>query len=139
LAPGSGVEGRRIPSTTSPANATSRSRERHVRRGDDFERIMASEFPARFNSDDTTQASPTGDGDRADSKGPEPEAIAEVEGRTQAIIGSERDSVQMIDDACPRFVRGQVTTRNGAPRGEVSDVRAKLASAAGGPESPRKP
>lgn len=70
--------------------------------GDDFERIIARErAPNAFNNDDF----PSGDADaidenRSDNKGPEPEAIAvgEVDGKTLAFIGLERDGGIMVYD-----------------------------------------
>ncbi|WP_227270829.1 choice-of-anchor I family protein [Roseobacter weihaiensis] len=63
--------------------------------GSEFEEIIASIAPDRFNDDD-------GDGneDRSNAKGPEPEAIivGEVEGATYAFIGLERDSGIIIYD-----------------------------------------
>ncbi len=63
--------------------------------GDDFERILAEVAPYRFNDDDG------GDGEnRSDAKGPEAEAVTtgEIDGRTYAFIGLERDSGIMIYD-----------------------------------------
>ncbi|GAA6200543.1 choice-of-anchor I family protein [Aquicoccus sp. SU-CL01552] len=70
--------------------------------GDDFEKIIARErAPNAFNNDDF----PSGDADvidenRSDNKGPEPEAIAvgEVDGKTLAFIGLERDGGIMVYD-----------------------------------------
>ena len=63
--------------------------------GSDFERIIADIAPERFNDDDGED-----DEDRSDAKGPEPEAIitGDVDGRTYAFIGLERDSGIMIYD-----------------------------------------
>ncbi|GMG81357.1 hypothetical protein LNKW23_05700 [Paralimibaculum aggregatum] len=57
--------------------------------GSEFERYIAANFPERFNDDDGGLGQ-----NRSDAKGPEPEALAvgEVDGRTYAFIGAERDS-----------------------------------------------
>ncbi|MEL6478252.1 MAG: choice-of-anchor I family protein, partial [Pseudomonadota bacterium] len=63
--------------------------------GSEFELILADIAPERFNDDDGED-----DEDRSDAKGPEPEAVitGEVDGRTYAFIGLERDSGVMIYD-----------------------------------------
>ncbi|MEM8691459.1 MAG: choice-of-anchor I family protein [Pseudomonadota bacterium] len=65
--------------------------------GPEFEQIIAGIAPERFNDDD---GDTDGDEDRSDAKGPEPEAITigEVDGKTYAFIGLERDSGIMIYD-----------------------------------------
>lgn len=65
--------------------------------GPEFEQIIASIAPDRFNDDD---GDTDGDEDRSDAKGPEPEAISigEIDGATYAFIGLERDSGIMIYD-----------------------------------------
>jgi hypothetical protein len=75
--------------------------------GSDFERIIANINPDFFNvSNDANEADA-----RSDAKGPEPEAIeiAELDGRTIAFIGLERDSGIMIyditDPHAPSFLR----------------------------------
>ncbi len=57
--------------------------------GDQLERFIAANFRERFNDDDGTS-----DENRSNNKGPEPEAIAvgEIDGRTYAFLGLERDS-----------------------------------------------
>ncbi|MEL6266482.1 MAG: CHRD domain-containing protein, partial [Pseudomonadota bacterium] len=72
--------------------------------GDEFEQIVASIAPERFNNDDgDTVGTLDGDGDlivqnRSDAKGPEPEAIevGQIGDQTYAFIGLERDSGVMI-------------------------------------------
>ncbi|TWH76053.1 alkaline phosphatase/hypothetical protein [Azomonas agilis] len=62
--------------------------------GEDFERAIASIRPDSFNVDgDEFDA-------RSDNKGPEPEAVAigEIDGRSYAFIGLERDSGIMVYD-----------------------------------------
>ena len=63
--------------------------------GSEFEEIVAAIAPERFNDDEGDV-----DEDRSDAKGPEPEAIdvGEIDGRTYAFIGLERDSGVMIYD-----------------------------------------
>ncbi|NBB70316.1 MAG: hypothetical protein GVY33_08320 [Alphaproteobacteria bacterium] len=63
--------------------------------GSEFEQIVASIAPERFNDDDGDI-----DEDRSDAKGPEPEAveIGVIDGRTYAFIGLERDSGVVIYD-----------------------------------------
>ncbi|WP_373634814.1 choice-of-anchor I family protein [Yoonia sp. SS1-5] len=63
--------------------------------GPQFEQIIASRAPERFNDDDGDDGE-----DRSDAKGPEPEAIiiGEVGDATYAFIGLERDSGIMIYD-----------------------------------------
>jgi len=63
--------------------------------GSAFEEIIAAIAPARFNDDDGGI-----DEDRSDAKGPEPEAVdvGEIDGRTYAFIGLERDSGIVIYD-----------------------------------------
>ena len=92
--------------------------------GSEFEEIVASVAPERFNDDD---GDTDGDEDRSDAKGPEPEAIAigEIGGQTYAFIGLERDSGIMIYDVtdpanssfvdyiAPKFV-------DSTPEGEVA-------------------
>jgi hypothetical protein len=65
--------------------------------GDDFERIIAAELPANFNS--TNDDNDSFD-NRSDDKGPEPEGVAlgEIDGRTYAFIGLERVGGIMIYD-----------------------------------------
>jgi alkaline phosphatase len=70
--------------------------------GSDFEEIIAATRVANaFNNDDFPSDDPgVVDENRSDNKGPEPEAIAvgEVDGKTLAFIGLERDSGIMIYD-----------------------------------------
>lgn len=70
--------------------------------GDDFETIIAELRDANaFNNDDYPSDDPdVVDENRSDNKGPEPEAITvgEVDGKTLAFIGLERDSGIMIYD-----------------------------------------
>lgn len=74
--------------------------------GDQFERILADRHPDYFNvsNDDNDLDS------RSDNKGPEPEGLTlgEVNGKTYAFIGLERDSGIMVydiqDPRHPRFV-----------------------------------
>ncbi len=62
----------------------------------DFEKIIARDFPGRFNS----QGSHKSFDSRSDDKGPEPEALAlgKVAGRTYAFIGLERVGGIMVYD-----------------------------------------
>ncbi|MGC9417981.1 MAG: ExeM/NucH family extracellular endonuclease [Rhodovulum sp.] len=105
--------------------------------GDFFEQYIAANFPDRFNSTQATQADPTGDENRSDAKGPEPEAIAvtEVEGRTLAIVGMERDSGLFIFDistpASPEFLSYVDGVAGGDYRPEVIEVIAPGESATG--------
>ena len=64
--------------------------------GDDFEQIIAAEYPLYF---DTTNNETALD-DRSDNKGPEPEAIVigKVKNRTYAFIGLERQGGVMVYD-----------------------------------------
>ncbi len=64
--------------------------------GDDFEQILARDYPTIFNS----QGTPDSFDERSENKGPEPEALTlgEVGGRTIAFIGLERASGIMIYD-----------------------------------------
>ena len=64
--------------------------------GDDFEQTIAAANPNYFNSNHTESASDK----RSDDKGPEPEnlTLGEVDGRTYAFIGLERDSGIMVYD-----------------------------------------
>ncbi|MEL7282409.1 MAG: choice-of-anchor I family protein, partial [Pseudomonadota bacterium] len=92
--------------------------------GPEFEQIIAEIAPERFNDDD---GDTDGDEDRSDAKGPEPEAvtIGEVDGKTYAFIGLERDSgiviydisdptdAQYVDYIPPAFV-------DTTPEGEVA-------------------
>jgi predicted extracellular nuclease/2',3'-cyclic-nucleotide 2'-phosphodiesterase (5'-nucleotidase family) len=66
--------------------------------GDDFEQIIATLAPERFNTDEPGDADEVEN--RSDAKGPEPEAIAvgEVDGRMIAVIGLERDGGLMLYD-----------------------------------------
>lgn len=70
--------------------------------GNDFETIIAQNRPANaFNNDDfPSDAEDVVDENRSDNKGPEPEAIAigDVDGKTMAFIGLERDGGIMIYD-----------------------------------------
>ncbi len=63
--------------------------------GDDFEQIIAAVAPARFNSD-----AGSGNENRSDNKGPEPEAVAvgQIGERSFAFIGLERDGGVMVYD-----------------------------------------
>ncbi len=89
--------------------------------GDFFEQYIATNFPDRFNSTQATQGDPTGDENRSDAKGPEPEAvaIAKVEGRTLAIIGMERDSGLFIFDVSDPANATFVTYVNGVENGDL--------------------
>jgi choice-of-anchor I-like protein len=82
--------------------------------GDDLERVLAEAVPADFNS--THDANGSFD-TRSDDKGPEPEGVAvgQVEGRTYAFVGLERDSGIVVYDVTepwrPVFA-DYVSTRN---------------------------
>jgi len=82
--------------------------------GDSFEQLLAAEFAAVFNSDNTSNASFD---QRSDNKGPEPEGVAveKLWGRWYAFIGFERFGGVIVYDvtepAAPRFVQ-YITTRN---------------------------
>jgi Ca2+-binding RTX toxin-like protein len=75
--------------------------------GDDFEQIIAQVNPTYFNANNSNN---TRD-DRSDDKGPEPEALTlgQVNGRTYAFIGMERDSGIFVYDitspTAPTFVQ----------------------------------
>jgi alkaline phosphatase len=64
--------------------------------GDEFEQIIAARAPERFNDDQGR----SGAENRADNKGPEPEAVAvgQIGERSFAFIGLERDSGIMVYD-----------------------------------------
>lgn len=70
--------------------------------GDEFETLISQLRPANaFNNDDyPSDEDDVIDENRSDNKGPEPEAITvgEIDGRTLAFIGLERDSGIMIYD-----------------------------------------
>lgn len=74
--------------------------------GDALERIVANFEPAEFNSNNDENGSFDS---RSDAKGPEPEAVitAEIDGRTYAFIGLERQSAIVVLDLTtptqPRF------------------------------------
>lgn len=74
--------------------------------GSDFERTVAARNPAFFNASNDDRAFDS----RSDNKGPEPEAVAvgEVDGRTYAFIGLERQGGVMVYDVstprAPMFV-----------------------------------
>lgn len=76
--------------------------------GDDFEQIVAQNYPGQFNSnnDDNTSLD-----SRSDDKGPEPEAvtIGEIHGKMYAFIGLERVGGIMVYDIsnpnAPSFVQ----------------------------------
>ncbi|MEL7016953.1 MAG: choice-of-anchor I family protein [Pseudomonadota bacterium] len=82
--------------------------------GDDFEQILATEFPADFNSDNDENSSFDS---RSDNKGPEPEGVAllQIDQQIFAFIGLERMGGVMIYDvsnpAAPIF-QNYVNTRN---------------------------
>ncbi|MGF1657927.1 MAG: ExeM/NucH family extracellular endonuclease [Rubrimonas sp.] len=88
--------------------------------GDDFEQIIASIAPERFNTDEP--GDPDEIENRSDAKGPEPEAIAvgEVDGRMIAVIGLERDSGLMIYDVTDPANATFVTYIDGFAAGDVS-------------------
>ncbi|MBT9316550.1 choice-of-anchor I family protein [Leptothoe spongobia] len=75
--------------------------------GDDFEQIIAADFPEFFNIND---GDPEEFDDRSDDKGPEPEGvtIGMFDGRTLAFIGLERSGGVMVYDitnpTAPSFV-----------------------------------
>jgi Ca2+-binding RTX toxin-like protein len=75
--------------------------------GDDFEQIIAQVNPTYFNANNNNNIRD----DRSDDKGPEPEAITlgQVNGRTYAFIGMERDSGIFVYDitspTAPTFVQ----------------------------------
>lgn len=72
--------------------------------GDDFEQIIAQQFPEYFNaSNDNNDFD-----NRSDNKGPEPEGVTlgNIDGRTYAFIGLERMSgVMMYDVTDPKKVQ----------------------------------
>ncbi|MEB3310094.1 MAG: choice-of-anchor I family protein [Snowella sp.] len=75
--------------------------------GDDFEQIVASVFPANFNSDNGGNNVDN----RSDNKGPEPEGVAvgTINNRTYAFIGLERVGGVMVyevtNPTAPNFVQ----------------------------------
>lgn len=75
--------------------------------GDDFEQIIAANFPEFFNIND---GDPEEFDERSDDKGPEPEGvtIGEFDGRTLAFIGLERSGGVMVYDitnpTAPSFI-----------------------------------
>ncbi len=90
--------------------------------GDQFEQFIAANFPARFNSTNASAANPAGAENRSDDKGPEPEgvAIAQVDGRTLAVIGLERDSGVMIYDVTDPANAAFVTYIDGVSAGDLA-------------------
>lgn len=76
--------------------------------GSDFEDVIATAYPANFNSNNDDNSSYK---NRSDDKGPEPEAITvgEVDGKLYAFIAMERMSGVMIydidDPTNPQFVQ----------------------------------
>ncbi|NJO00535.1 MAG: CHRD domain-containing protein, partial [Bacteroidia bacterium] len=101
--------------------------------GDEFEQIIAQQFPDDFNANNTENDSFD---NRSDNKGPEPEAvtIGEINGRTYAFVGLERIGGIMVyditDPASAEFVN-YVNNRDFS----VEDVEANLDDAGDlGPE-----
>lgn len=82
--------------------------------GDAFEKITAERFPQFFNASNDDQQFDS----RSDNKGPEPEGltIAELRGRTYALIGLERIGGVMVydisDPVQPIFIDYVNSTRN---------------------------
>ena len=79
--------------------------------GDDFETIIAEQFPDDFNS--TNDENDSFD-NRSDDKGPEPEALAlgKIKGKTYAFIGLERMGGIMMYDITNPFETAFVTYTN---------------------------
>ena len=81
--------------------------------GDAIEKLIAKEHPEFFNAKDTENEFD----DRSDDKGPEPEALAigDMDGRTIAFIGLERDGGILVydvtDPKAPVF-QTYMTSRN---------------------------
>ncbi|MDX2265713.1 MAG: choice-of-anchor I family protein [Hyphomicrobiales bacterium] len=75
--------------------------------GDDFEQLIALNFPDYFNSDSVDNSSRDS---RSDNKGPEPEGVVvgQIDGKVYAFIGLERQGGVMVYDvtnpAASRFV-----------------------------------
>ncbi|MFC4336225.1 choice-of-anchor I family protein [Salininema proteolyticum] len=75
--------------------------------GSDFERILAEELPEHFNADNDENDFDA----RSDAKGPEAEdvAVGEVDGRTYAFVGLERQGGILVydisDPVSPEYVR----------------------------------
>lgn len=92
--------------------------------GSDFEKIIAvNRVPNAFNNDDFPSDDPDViDENRSDNKGPEPEAIAvgEVDGKTLAFIGLERDSGIMIYDISDPFAAEFVDYIDSGALGHIS-------------------
>ncbi len=85
--------------------------------GPQFSQIIADLAPERFLDDDGELGQ-----NRADAKGSEPEALAvgEIDGRTYAFIGLERDSGVMIYDVTDPANATFVTYIDGFANGDIS-------------------
>ncbi len=76
--------------------------------GNEFEKTVAGLLPAQFNSNNDDNDSRKS---RSDDKGPEPEAVAvaELNGRTYALIGLERQSAIVVYDVTDPRAAAYVT------------------------------
>ncbi len=102
--------------------------------GDDFEQIIARDFPNRFN---VNNDEPFDVDTRSDAKGPEPEAIAiaHVDGHTLALIGLERVNGVMVYDVTDPVNAVFLTYIDTVVDGDGSDDAANLLLSDLGPET----
>ncbi|SDZ75599.1 ExeM/NucH family extracellular endonuclease [Rubrimonas cliftonensis] len=102
--------------------------------GDDFEQIIARDFPNRFN---VNNDEPFDVDTRSDAKGPEPEAIAiaHVDGHTLALIGLERVNGVMVYDVTDPVNAVFLTYIDTVVDGDGSNDTANLLLSDLGPET----